>query len=149
MGYYMNQQSCTNFLIKSENFDKALAAVKGLAGKGTFPSVDGNHYAWVTDSRYVNAKTLEEAIEAWRWSLELDEKGDAVNLSFEGEKLGDDETLFKTIAPFVDSGELEMSGEDGAIWKWVFKRGQLFEFSGRVVYDEEKAADQGDNCVVL
>ncbi len=36
---------------------------------------------------------------AWRWILEEDINGDAIDPSFTGEKLGDEIILFKAIAP--------------------------------------------------
>lgn len=137
MGYCMTQDDCRNFLLKKTNFSKALKAIKELKGGGRYGDARGRHYAWVTDSEYVTAKTLPDALQAWRWHLIVNEEGDATELIFEGEKLGDDEVLLRAIAPFVESGELCMRGEDGAVWKWEFRNKKLLEMQGRVVYSNE------------
>jgi hypothetical protein len=93
----------------------------------------------VTTEEFVNAKTLKEALSAWRWdSFISEETGDLVDLTFNGEKLGDDETFFETLAPFVKAGSyIEMEGEDGGHWKWKFDGKTMTEVSGKVVYEDD------------
>ena len=43
------------------------------------------------------------------------------------------------IAPYIESGAVEMGGEDGCNWKYVFSNGTWAEYNGRVVYDDESA----------
>jgi hypothetical protein len=128
MGYRMQQLSCNGFMLKKANEKKALSEIKKLTRAGV-------HFCWA-DENYKKAKTLEEALDAWRWGLERDSEGNIFVLSFEGEKLGDDPILLSAIAPYVeDGGELEMQGEDGDRWKWVFHKGKLRELSGTTVYE--------------
>lgn len=74
------------------------------------------------DSNFAQASTVAEILEAWRWEAQCDPTtGDLTHLLFFGEKLGDEETLFQALAPFVDRGSfIEMHGEDGELWRWVF-----------------------------
>ena len=135
MGYCVTQESCRNFLIKKSNKGKVLQAIKDLAGKETIADASGRHFSWV-DPNYEKAKTLGDAFSKWRWQIETNKVGDVINLQFEGEKLGDDYVLMCAIAPFVTSGDIEMRGEDGFMWRWVFKDKKCHELLGRVVYDD-------------
>lgn len=120
------EQEYAEFSIKSENFCKTLAAIKALAGRETIRDSTGMHFSWVDTEKFLQAKTLSEAMMAWRWDVHTEDG--VIGIEFMGEKLGDDLVLFKAIAPFVESGSyIEMRGEDGALWRWVFEDGQVKE----------------------
>lgn len=111
MGYCMELRG-SNFFISAKNKEKALQAIKDLAK-------DVN--SWVNTDEFVNAKTLEEAMQAWSWHVEENDKGDVFDIYFEGEKLGDDTILLEAIAPYVKKGSyIDMTGEDSSIWRWAF-----------------------------
>lgn len=113
MGYCMDQMY-SEFHIKAENRAPALAACLALAR-------EGGDFHWVSANDFIKAKSLEEVLDVWSWSPDKDENNNIVGLCFEGEKSGADFTLFETIAPFVEKGSyIEMQGEDGARWRWVF-----------------------------
>jgi hypothetical protein len=126
MGYCISQGE-TQFHIKAAHKAAALAAVRRLArderamSRGS--SQGDRWYSWVTTDDFYLAKTLEVALSAWRWDATIHgNTHDIVGLQFNGEKSGDDEVLFSAIAPFVTDGSyIQMSGEDGAVWRWVFK----------------------------
>jgi hypothetical protein len=136
MGYCMNQMAA-RFQISKSNAPKALAAIKALAGKETIGDSSGRHFSWVATDDFVNSNTLKEAMDAWRWSIEIDENtGDAINIYFNGEKLGDDTYLFEAIAPYVRAGSfIEMQGEDGCLWRWVFDGKTYREVSATITWD--------------
>src|SRR5689334_13567959 len=121
MGYVMHLLRAEVFLAR-ESQEEARRAVQDLArsklGAGT-PA-----FAWVDTSRLLAADTIHEALAAWRWMvLDEDEDGNITELDFTGEKLGDEETLFSALAPYVREGsQIQMAGEDGAIWRWLFVR---------------------------
>jgi len=120
MGYVMEQLG-DEFKIKKENFEGALAAIKGLSGKETIHDASGPHFSWVDTKEYQEAKTLPDALKAWRWEARLGIYGDVIGVDFAGEKAGDDDILFNAIAPFVERGSyIEMEGEDRMVWKWKF-----------------------------
>ena len=128
MGYCMNQVD-SHFVIKSENKVKALEAIKALGKKR-------DSYSWVTSANFVDANTLQEAMTEWRWNIQEDKDGNVSEIEFNGEKSGDDETLFQAIAPFVEDGcFIEMRGEDGAMWRWCFSDGAVEEKYARVEWD--------------
>lgn len=138
MGYCMTQRG-SEFLIRGQNFSAALAAVKALAYKPEQMSGGSSKgerwYAWVDTNGFVNAATLADAIGAWRWSTTVI-NGGIVDIYFKGEKLGDDMILFEALAPFVEDGSfIDMEGEDGSLWRWVFDGKTVREVEGRVVYE--------------
>jgi hypothetical protein len=54
--------------------------------------------------------------------LNLQQKNpNVIGISFMGEGYSNDIEMFNILAPFVEEGSfIEMSGEDGSIWRWVF-----------------------------
>lgn len=125
MGYYVSQRGC-NFFIAAENKEKALQAIKDLGDKPMF--------SWVDNKSYLEADTLAKAMNAWRWSID-EEDDNVVNICFDGEKLGDDEVLFQTIAPFVKADSyIEMDGEEGCLWRWVFDGKRCQEVTPQIIW---------------
>lgn len=119
MGYCIKQND-TEFTLKAENKAKALEAIKALVDKYTIEDSGGRHFSWVRITDFLHTTTFEAAMLSWRWNCEV-KNGDVVALYFNGEKHGDDDLLFKAIAPYVEAGSfIIMEGEDGAIWRWVF-----------------------------
>lgn len=140
MGYYMDQRNA-KFKISADKVPAALAAIKELAKDtkrmGGGSSTGERWFAWVTTADFVNAKDIVEAMDAWRWQVEVDDEGNVVDICFNGEKLGDDTILLEAIAPFVEAGSfIEMKGEDDAFWKWVFDGRGMVEVAGKVVYGD-------------
>jgi len=136
MGYCMQLIEC-DFVISHENKKKALMAIKNLVGSESIHDASGAHFSWVTTSDFLNAETLEDALDVWRWEADTDEEGNIVDISFIGEKLGDDETLFKSIARFVNPGcYIQMEGEDGTLWRWVFDGANCKEVVAKVSWPE-------------
>ncbi|MDX1932939.1 MAG: hypothetical protein SFU56_10070 [Capsulimonadales bacterium] len=99
----------------------AFEAIKKLVvtrGEDTFPFLNSAEFRSSTD--------LVAALKAVRWEPELDDEENIVSLFFTGEKLGDESSIFESIAPFVAPGsEIRMAGEDGQIWRWVFEHGMV------------------------
>jgi len=112
MGYCISQIG-GEFFLPFEHVQKALKAIKA---KTKDPYGD----AWRRpEFREINV--LQDMFEYWGYGATTDEDGNIVRLSFCGEKLGDEVKLFEAVAPFVKPGSyLEMSGEEGHLWRWVF-----------------------------
>jgi hypothetical protein len=114
MGYYIDV-TLNNVVIKRENVNKALEAINNIPIK---------YYSWVNHTG--DFKQLKEAFKRWRYAGEYESEreninGDFIVDYFVGEKLGDCEILWKTVAPFIENGaEIEFRGEDGWQWKYVF-----------------------------
>jgi hypothetical protein len=111
MGYCMTQE-ISNFRIKNDKKEGALRAAMSM------PDED---FHWVKRGWNKDLRDIEGALHAWRYEPEVDELGDIVDVQFSGEKLGTEISFFKVIAPFVEPGSfIEMHGEDGSMWRWVF-----------------------------
>ena len=145
MGYYMENREA-HFVIKAKNVPAALEAIRSLAKqthKGSGGSWSGGkvlskNFAWVNTEEIANAKNIQEAFETWRWTVDLnDETGDVCSIYFDGEKMGDEDHLFNAVAPYVESGcYIEMSGEDGAIWRWSFDGGECHTIDASMDWDD-------------
>ena len=126
MGYCMVQLA-SQFLIKKENKEKALEAIKSLIGHET---CDGNHFSYV--NYFKNSKTFENAMRKWRWETIENENEDIIDIHFLGENLGDDLLLFSKIAPFVEDGSfIQMSGEGSSVWRWIFSDWECKEWTAK------------------
>jgi hypothetical protein len=141
MGYYMTQTD-TDFFIPASNFDAALAAIKGVmsnqsdmhGGSYAFGEQVERWYSWVNSLAVLESETLADALSAWRWEPYTDEEG-VYQISFSGEKSGQDDVLFRAIAPYVKAGSyVAMRGEDGALWRWYFDGATCVEQTGTVTY---------------
>jgi hypothetical protein len=128
MGYCATQRD-EEFFIPADRKAECVQAIKGLAGlRRQFG------FSWVDDD-FVEKNTFCEIMEAWRWEVSLSKDGDAIGICFQGEKLGDDDVLFGAIAPFVRAGSyIEMHGEDGAIWRWVFDGKECVEKVAKITF---------------
>ncbi|MEY2879274.1 MAG: hypothetical protein RLZZ15_1654 [Verrucomicrobiota bacterium] len=91
---------------------------------------------WIQQSSaFVSASSLEEALEAWRWRAQLDGAGGVAELEFLGDNLGDEDLLFRALAPYVDDGSsIVVVGEDGAIWRWHFRNGAVSRQDGVISF---------------
>ena len=66
----------------------------------------------------------------------VDVKDEMNSIYFEGEKYGDDDLIFNAIAPYVEDGSyIQMNGEDGAIWRWVFENGKCVEKQATITFN--------------
>lgn len=124
MGYHMDQMGA-KFRMAAGTLPYAFAAIRALhlgPKPGTVKDSTGYHYRWVDGETALKAKDLTEILDEWRWHITFNTlTGDCVGITFTGEKYGDEDVLFAAIAPYVDAGSyIEMEGEDGAQWRWVF-----------------------------
>ena len=117
MGYCANMTDC-EFQIKHKNFKAVIDAVKKLAKEVEYP------LAWVTPENIFKARHIEDIFNEFGWKVEFDsedEETDIIGIYFTAEKIGDEDELFDAIAPYVEKDSyIQMSGEDGAMWRWVF-----------------------------
>ncbi|MDP8218651.1 MAG: hypothetical protein P9M03_07995 [Candidatus Theseobacter exili] len=83
--------------------------------------------------------TLMEALDNWDYGTSVEDDGNVKITYFQGEKWGDDEVLYKAIAPFVKNGSLiEVVGEDGCHWRYIFFNGKAKHQDGIVGYFKGK-----------
>ena len=134
MGYCMSQMD-SSFRVDQHNIMPMVASLKELAR--TSPRL-----SWVDPKVLLEAATLEEISEELRWFFHVDVNGNIDDIQFEGEKLGAEEKIFNAMAPYVRSGSfIEIHGEDGTTWRWVFKNGVCKEVQPQKIWGDD---DDGD-----
>lgn len=122
MGYVI-QLTDTHLFIASE--DKPAAFEVAKQHINTFGSL--SELPWMNNARPSDWDGLEDAFSDWRFPAETDEKGHIVDLQFVGEKIGQEKEFFEAIAPYVSTGSyLEITGEDGAVWRYVFDENNVY-----------------------
>lgn len=134
MGYYMNQID-SKFLIKKENVQKAWnSLVESVKKQSSKP----NCY-WIGADEIIKAKTFEDAMEKAHWDLESDRDENVNSIYFNREKYsGYEIVILDSIAPYVENGSyIIMQGEDGCVWQWKFKNGEVEKLNGDVVFDND------------
>jgi hypothetical protein len=134
----------TNFRISKENTDAVLKAAKSLClHQPTLPLSGGKRtakfitrlFSFVDSDAIQNYSTVFDVLDGWRWMPSIDDEGNIESLEFLGEKLGDEEILFKAIAPFVEAGStIIAAGEDGKVWRWRFDGEKCHYELGKVVF---------------
>ncbi len=126
MGYYISQRETEFGFKKNTESEAVLRSIQELCKSNT-------NFSWVNNKIVLEAKTLQEALAEWRWSYGKPFQN--YPLEFTGEKIGDDITLFRVIAPYVKKGSfIEMVGEDGARWRWTFNGVTATEKSAKIVW---------------
>ena len=139
MGYCIRVRN-VKFAIKEANKRPALKAIRALKGKETCKDSSGSHFSWVCAQDFNSAGTLEDMLRVWRWHPTTDpETGDITNISFTGEKFGDDDVFFTALAPFIEAGsEMTFMGEDGEAWKYKFDGKTMKEVKQKRVWEDEE-----------
>lgn len=138
----MTQQD-TDFRILLENFEPAMQALRQLS---THPEkmsgasyangkLESKHFSWV-DMTYPTKTSLESMLKCWGWELEFDDSGNVCGIQFQRSKIGDEQHLFKALAPFVlPRCFIQMQGEDGFIWRWTFDGTTMTEKSAKITWE--------------
>lgn len=125
MGYCVTVAD-SKFIIKKENFEKALSCLKSVfipANMTCYEYVDGKklpHFSWVETESVLNANTLEKALEGIRY-MPIVDNNNIVNVKFIGDKYGDEEIFFNALASYVEKESyISFLGEDNKKFTWVF-----------------------------
>ena len=140
MGYYVNGNG--HLVIKKENLAAAYEALMALndapasAKRGGSYSGGEQHSSWFSwmpaDLREIpDTKSVFEQL-----GFEtMDANGDLVITCYDN-KIGQEEVFFAAAAPFIENGEYEWTGEDGAFWEWEFIDGKMYQRDGIRDYTE-------------
>lgn len=134
MGYCVSSYN-NKFFIKKENIEKAFKALMNFAenNKDKF-----HKYKWVDVEDILNAEDFTECMDNLGWETEQDKLGNIDNIGFMREKLGEDYRWFEIIAPYVKKGSyIEMYGEDGDKWRWIFNGVKCKEIYPEIVWEED------------
>ena len=128
MGYHMHQTG-GSFTIRAGKIEDALNVL-----------LDFDKGMNRVDESVPAMKQFAAIFKAWRWELEIDDKtGNVTGVSFIGEKLVDDDDLFRSIAKFVEAGSyIDLLGDDDYAWRWYFDGDDMVIREGSLVYEGEK-----------
>lgn len=101
---------------------------RGSSGNWVGGERVGASYSWVINPGVDGFTSLVEALVAWRWDASERIDGNVVIRYFTGERAGDEDVLFEAIAPYMEPGGYIMfHEEDGAVWRYLFEDGNLYE----------------------
>lgn len=81
---------------------------------------------------------LIEYFGLWLYDAKIDiTTGDICDLVWGGEKIGDEYNMFEQIAPWVDDESyLNCQGEDGEMWRWYWRQGNLYQIEAEIHYPD-------------
>lgn len=144
MGYCI-QLKDSKFTIKNENIDKALDAMIQLGDGSNNEDASGGRlggktrwFAWMNLANPSEWSSIQRASRDWRYPMDVDINGDVIGISFIGEKIGQEQLMFETIAPFVEAGSfLDFIGEDGAQWRLEFNGKTMLRRQGKPIEFED------------
>jgi hypothetical protein len=146
MGYYVSMN--VNLTIPADKVADCLKAINDLHTTDHREEMSGGsfqggqqtawHYSWVSHPPEGGFPNLVAAFDEWRYSAAETDLGDVEIQYFQGEKWGNDEVLFNAIAPFVNEGRIEVTGEDNDRWKYEFDGETFSRFDGEYVYEDEE-----------
>jgi hypothetical protein len=131
MGYDIRMNHAS-FHIGSQHKPALLAVMKSMATSacdskdyvsrvcelGTFGCEirhrEQRRFMWMNDVDFSKWSSVEEAFKAWRYPVKISEiNGDIIGIRFDGEKLGDEQMMFDTIAPFCHSRFIHRDARPG------------------------------------
>lgn len=134
MGYCIHLREAV-FTIPASKVADALEAV--MNGKGSYESPQ--HYI----GKIKNYKHLPPALklselvdQTWGFSLKPNENGGIQGIEWEWEKSHNENEVMMLLGPFVDAGcYVEMGGEDGAAWRYIFDGKTCVEKEAKLVWE--------------
>ena len=129
MGYCIEQLDQVFFISGEHNPNTIIDAVRNAFNK--------EKIGWVRKNELDDIKNLDELFECFRWEIEYTNT-DINYIYFVGEKLGDDIDFFlNVIAQYVKDGSyIEMLGEDGDRWRYLFKDGKMIEKMAKTLWED-------------
>jgi len=126
----MKQTDNCSFSIRKEDMTKGLELLKKLSKKASLK--------WIDRDDLFNSKILSEALFVCGWHPKTDQDGNINNIWFANELLGSELKIFNAIAPVVQDGSfIEMEGEEGHLWRWVFEDKHCKEELPTVIWEYE------------
>ena len=125
MGYEISLMD-QSFYIAKENINGALCAINKTAEEFK------EKYSYNIEIH----SHIYEAFNYHSYHVAEDNDGNIIDINYESYKLRDEfEFLFKPVALFVKDGSyIQMLGEDGQMFRWVFNNGVCEEIYPKIVW---------------
>jgi hypothetical protein len=126
MSYYVKHTG-GRFTIRKASFDVALKALKGT-----------KNLQWADKKAFNRIKTLESFLAKHLWNADIDGNGDIIGIDYDGENLGESDLIFSVLGPYIKGGSyIEMMGEEGESWRYVFDGEKCREIHPTVIWENE------------
>lgn len=140
MGYCMHMEQST-FSMPRANKGEAFRRMRALGQRDDLKSggsyrngkVISRHFAWMAADFADHVHTVEDIFDVLRFPATEDASQNLVINDFDGEKVGDENVFFNAISDLA-TGYIEMVGEDGYHWRWVFGGEKLEEQAGTITF---------------
>lgn len=141
MSYNIYMDECS-FRIKEKNFPHLIKAIVSAVKNGMI-------FNCVTQSNILNAsnesdtsRAIEKLLIECRWEPHFNLKRNICTIDFLGTKLGDEDKLFKIMAPYVEAGSyIRVIGEEREKWEW--------RFDGKNVEEKYASLDWDNNIEIV
>lgn len=75
---------------------------------------------WAQPSEIAECTSLAELLDTWGWKAKEDADGNFTAISFQTEKLGNDDKLFEALGPYVVAGSYIEMHDDYGVFRWSF-----------------------------
>jgi len=86
-----------------------------------------------------DAKAVKEELEKEKMSVKFDEDKNIVDISINDDRLYNKKDLLDNVSSFVKNNSyLEIIGEDGRQWRWIFQDGQCHEVFPVLIWPDTK-----------
>jgi hypothetical protein len=115
--------------IKKENFGSVLNAIASIPDRMAWTELKDIQ-------RIAKSGDITKMFEHLGWPVEFDSEGNIIRMEFDSSKIGDEEVWLGAIAPYVESGCIQVRGEDGDLWRWVLSGGKLIETRPEITWPE-------------
>ena len=108
--------------IRKENFGAVLNAIASIPHRMAWTELEDIQ-------RIAESGDIGEMFEYLMWPVEFDSDGNIAYMGYDAPDhiIGDEEVWLGAIAPYVESGCIQVRGEDGDLWRWVLSGGKLEE----------------------
>lgn len=140
MGYYVTIESC-NWILPANNEQIALSRLKQLNQKDDLKrggswgpnGVGVKWFSWMPPDYDKTANSVEEIFKLLGFETDRNEEG--LMITWYDSKTGQEELFLNEIADLVKPESfIVWRGEDGNVWKNVFRDGKMLTYSGRVTF---------------
>lgn len=145
MSYYIDKDTISaDVFIASSDTKSAFETVKSaLCDEHARRGGSEKRLSWINKDDLAATGSFAELMEECRWRPTFDELGNVTELTFIGEKLGEERLIFEFLAPFVKDGSVVEFVSDG--YSTNVKHTYRFQ-DGKVDYESEGIEENDSWC---
>lgn len=135
MGYEIRVDK-SKILIKKENFYSIVDAIASIPHRMAWTERnDIQHIAKIRD--------IAKMFEYLWWPVEFDRDGNISHIEYAApeHKIGDEEVWLEAISPYVEYCCIQVSGEDGDLWRWIISDGKFRKIRPEIKWNLSEVDD--------